>query len=743
MKKGSKALAGLGFERGGGGGFESNQQRLLMSSSGGSAGNSQPVARRRDKQEGRGGHSRASRQQQQQQIINGNHLLNFKANFQFLLLPGTSLEHRSFTNADVVVDWESVESVCLIQGEGGEGSGGGGGEGEAGWRCPICLEHPRCPRITRCGHGPFCAVCILRHLGGEPYRRCPMCFDNVSCDRLAGALLRAHKPPVAGQSASFVLLLRDKEELIPRGVDRWGGGSCTAWCPKEGQPAATFSRLVLAKPQQLLQRMATEDAELAAFREESLAGGDTEWLPYISQARALLVERRAQLSAKGALALSPTASPRANSAPRSAFFTKDGGNHGAERRSSRSPARRGGKGRSGGGGDGTQLGGSAAARWGDGGAPATPAAAAAGAASASAAALEGEHEGGGAAASVAEGSDGGGAAAASGDAADVVEREGGGEEDGSSAAAAAGAGDAEEYGSGAVAAAAAPGDAGGTRGEALHPPARFAFYQLEDGQYAFMHPLSMRCLLEEHGLGGGCALPTALNANILEVETFRLSQDLRRRYAFLGHLPEHCSVMFVELDLANQLSDQREDAMLALRLATIDLDGPPPGASTAPLSPPPDGGDAGSPGSGGGDAAAAAAADSPSTSPPPPPPAPALFNGSTASFARVVGRAPNAVDDFPALGAAAAAAAAAAVASAPARPASGAASPILAGAWGKQRLAPSPLLGGAGGGDAEGPAELALGTPATSGKKRGGKGKGGGKGQALFSNAGQRGGVGR
>lgn len=48
-----------------------------------------------------------------------------------------------------------------------------------GWRCPICLEVPIAPRITKCGHGPFCFVCILRHLRGEAYARCPLCFDNV------------------------------------------------------------------------------------------------------------------------------------------------------------------------------------------------------------------------------------------------------------------------------------------------------------------------------------------------------------------------------------------------------------------------------------------------------------------------------------------------------------------------------------------------------------------------------------
>jgi Zinc finger, C3HC4 type (RING finger) len=90
-----------------------------------------------------------------------------QANFQFLLLPGTNLSHESFFNPDVLVDWDAVESVrfplavkasstsdatVTVQQQ----------EEDAGWRCPICLERPRCARISRCGHGPYCTVCILR-----------------------------------------------------------------------------------------------------------------------------------------------------------------------------------------------------------------------------------------------------------------------------------------------------------------------------------------------------------------------------------------------------------------------------------------------------------------------------------------------------------------------------------------------------------------------------------------------------
>lgn len=52
-------------------------------------------------------------------------------------------------------------------------------EGGEEWRCSICLGSPIAPRVTKCGHGPFCLVCILRHLKSEESARCPLCFDKM------------------------------------------------------------------------------------------------------------------------------------------------------------------------------------------------------------------------------------------------------------------------------------------------------------------------------------------------------------------------------------------------------------------------------------------------------------------------------------------------------------------------------------------------------------------------------------
>ena len=56
--------------------------------------------------------------------------------------------------------------------------------------CPICLDTPVVPRLTKCGHF-FCWPCILRYAaatssvaGSGNWRKCPICFENISTRQL-------------------------------------------------------------------------------------------------------------------------------------------------------------------------------------------------------------------------------------------------------------------------------------------------------------------------------------------------------------------------------------------------------------------------------------------------------------------------------------------------------------------------------------------------------------------------------
>ncbi len=54
----------------------------------------------------------------------------------------------------------------------------------------------------------------------------------------------------------------------------------------------------------------------------------------------------------------------------------------------------------------------------------------------------------------------------------------------------------------------------------------YFFYQAADGERSFMHPLSMRCLLEQYG--GYTELPQRIEARVLEVERFAQVQETRK-----------------------------------------------------------------------------------------------------------------------------------------------------------------------------------------------------------------------
>lgn len=80
------------------------------------------------------------------------------------------------------------------------------------------------------------------------------------------------------------------------------------------------------------------------------------------------------------------------------------------------------------------------------------------------------------------------------------------------------------------------------------------FFQSSDGQYIFLHPLNMRCLMAE-AEGQFQRLPCHVHGKVLEVETISLTAEVRGRYSFMKHLPLYCSVMLVELDLKPFLSE--------------------------------------------------------------------------------------------------------------------------------------------------------------------------------------------
>lgn len=78
------------------------------------------------------------------------------------------------------------------------------------------------------------------------------------------------------------------------------------------------------------------------------------------------------------------------------------------------------------------------------------------------------------------------------------------------------------------------------------------FFQLSDGQYVFLHPFNMRCLMAE-AEGSYGRLPPRVEGKVLDIETLTLTPEVRSRWPFLKHLPLYSVVKLVEMDI--KLSD--------------------------------------------------------------------------------------------------------------------------------------------------------------------------------------------
>ncbi|XP_020899737.1 RING finger protein 10 isoform X2 [Exaiptasia diaphana] len=73
------------------------------------------------------------------------------------------------------------------------------------------------------------------------------------------------------------------------------------------------------------------------------------------------------------------------------------------------------------------------------------------------------------------------------------------------------------------------------------------FYQADDGQNIFLHPINARCLIKEYGSLEKC--PECISASILELEAMSQTEETRKRYRYLNHLPLTCEFVICELEL--------------------------------------------------------------------------------------------------------------------------------------------------------------------------------------------------
>ncbi|KAL4420636.1 hypothetical protein ABPG75_010292 [Micractinium tetrahymenae] len=152
-----------------------------------------------------------------------------QANFRFLV--SNAVDARRFQrDPDLMLEWEDVVQVEMLSAQ--------------PVRCPITLdERPFCPQITPCGH-VFSFPAIVGHLvnhGGPELRKsapCPLCYTQIAARELRLVQVHRVEAPEAGQLATFQLLRRPRDSIIPQEV---GGGP--VGCPRAtaGSAAAAGS----------------------------------------------------------------------------------------------------------------------------------------------------------------------------------------------------------------------------------------------------------------------------------------------------------------------------------------------------------------------------------------------------------------------------------------------------------------------------------------------------------------------
>ena len=95
-----------------------------------------------------------------------------------------------------------------------------------------------------------------------------------------------------------------------------------------------------------------------------------------------------------------------------------------------------------------------------------------------------------------------------------------------------------------------PGGSGGSD----HPRETYHFYQAEDGQPVILHSACLKVLLAR--FGSYDALPSTIEATVVELEHHTQDEETRRRAAHLRHLPLTTAYALAELNLSDIVGEE-------------------------------------------------------------------------------------------------------------------------------------------------------------------------------------------
>ncbi|KAI9028288.1 hypothetical protein CLU79DRAFT_559401 [Phycomyces nitens] len=86
----------------------------------------------------------------------------------------------------------------------------------------------------------------------------------------------------------------------------------------------------------------------------------------------------------------------------------------------------------------------------------------------------------------------------------------------------------------------------------------YYFFQADDGQHVYLHPLDVKVL--KHAYGDYDRFPKHIEVVATGIEETTMTEELRKRYKHLSHLPLGCDVTFLEVDLKRLVPKDSLDA---------------------------------------------------------------------------------------------------------------------------------------------------------------------------------------
>lgn len=207
--------------------------------------------------------------------------LFIQANYRLILHHGGNYQYL-LNDPDAVVRWSDVAQVCFDT------------EEAVNYQCPICLEPPRVPRMTPCGH-VFCYVCLLQVVAfsGAKTISCPMCNETVllsdlrSVAMLDGVHHKKAPPPTSkvlpGSTVHFALLQRQRSSTFAAPAELWQLSPDLLSCDilPHTDPLSRFSRF--STTSSVAEIIEIEEQELQEMLREARSCADRS-VPYIEAA---------------------------------------------------------------------------------------------------------------------------------------------------------------------------------------------------------------------------------------------------------------------------------------------------------------------------------------------------------------------------------------------------------------------------------------------------------------------------